>query len=45
MVRWDSHVRTPRDLFDIEGSDRVTSDVSNVGRVPIEALDLSHPIV
>jgi len=38
-------VRTARNLFDLEGSDRVTQDVTHVGGVPIEAFDFSHPML
>ena len=35
-------MRTARERFDLEGSDRVAQDVAQVGGVPIEAFDVSH---
>jgi hypothetical protein len=44
-LRGDNHVRKARDFFDLEGSDRVVQDVAHVCGVPIEAFDLSHPML
>src|ERR1039458_1652441 len=39
------HLRTDRDFFDLEGSDRMAQDVAHVGGVPIEAFDFVHPML
>jgi hypothetical protein len=44
-LRGNSHVRTDRDFFDLEGSDRMAQDVAHVGGVPIEAFDFVHPML